>query len=99
MQRLPERTSCLQPHVFHSLVETGDRPTVHLLMRAVAAVDAYDGGLVSMTVGIGSGAAERLGPVGCGPFAVLRMESVARANAEARIARVIPDACPQYALL
>src|ERR1039458_1866543 len=39
VQHLPERGGLFQADVLHRLVETGDRPAVHLLVRAVAAVE------------------------------------------------------------
>ena len=46
-------------------------------MRAVAAVDAHDGCLVSVALGVGARSAESLGPVGGEPFAVPGVEAVA----------------------
>jgi len=82
VQDLPERSGLFQADVLHRLVETLDRPAVHLLMRAVAAVDPHDRGLVPVGAGIGGRTAEGLSPV-CGePLAVLRMESMAERMAD-----------------
>src|SRR5690348_12760532 len=46
VQHLPQRPARVQAGVLHRLVETGDRPPVHLLVRAIAAVDPHDRGLI-----------------------------------------------------
>src|SRR5690349_13959841 len=82
VQHLPQGFGRVQPHVLECLAETGDRPAVHLLVWAVAAMDPHYGRLVSIDVGVGGGAAEGLGPVRGEPLAVLRMEPVAERVAD-----------------
>jgi hypothetical protein len=77
VQHAAESSVSVEPDVSHRLVETGDRPAVHLVVRAVPAVDPHDRGLVSIAVGVGCRTSEGLGPVCSEPFAVLRMESMA----------------------
>src|SRR5580698_1979890 len=64
VQDLSQRPGLRDARVLHRLIEAGDAALVHLLVRAVAAMDPHDERLVSVAGGIGSGAAERLGPVG-----------------------------------
>jgi hypothetical protein len=82
VQDLPERPGRFQAGILHRLVETLDRPPVHLLVRAVAAVHPHDRRLVSAGAGIGGRTAEGLGPVRGESLAVLRMESVAERVAD-----------------
>src|SRR5262249_36295637 len=76
VQHLPEGLVG-EADVIEGLVETGDRALVHLLVRAVAAVDAHDRRLVAVVPGVAVGSAECLGPVGREPLAVLGVEAVA----------------------
>ena len=69
-------------HVLQGLVETGDRPLVHLLVRAVAAVDLHDKRLGSVRIGVRGRATEGLGPVRGESLLVLRMEAVAERVAD-----------------
>src|SRR6266571_6398477 len=82
VQYMPEWLGRVQPHVLQRLVETGDRPAVHLLVWAVAALGPHHRGLVSIGVGVGGGHPKSLGPVRSEPLAVLRMESVAERVAD-----------------
>src|SRR5215831_12951784 len=82
VQHLSQRPGRVQANVLHGLVETGDRPAVHIRVRAIAAVEPHDRGLVAIGAGVILRAAEGLGPV-CGePFGVLRMEPVAERVAD-----------------
>jgi len=63
--------------IFERLIETGDRPLVHVFMRAVAAVNAHDRRLITELVGVPCWPAERLRPVRSKALSVLRMVSVA----------------------
>jgi hypothetical protein len=47
VQDLPQRPSRVQAGVVHRLAETVDGAPVYLLVRAVAAVNLHDRGLVS----------------------------------------------------
>lgn len=82
MQHLLEVLARFKPHVLQGPVETGDRPTVHLLVWAVAAVDPHDGRLVPIGIGVGRRPPEGLGPVCSESLAVLGMESVAEGVAD-----------------
>jgi hypothetical protein len=77
VQHLPDGLGCVQPHIVHGLVKAGDRPAVHLLVRAVAAVDPHDRCLVSIVIGVGGWPAKSLSPVGSESLVVLGMESMA----------------------
>ena len=81
VQHLPQRLVG-EADVFQRLVEAGDRALIHLLVRAVAAVDAHDRCLVAVALGVGGRSAERLGPVGGEPLAVLGVEAVAEGVAD-----------------
>jgi hypothetical protein len=52
VEHLPQWRS-RQPRVRQGLVETGDRPAVHLLVPAAAAVDPHHGRLVAAGAGVG----------------------------------------------
>ena len=82
VQHGPGRVVLEQSDVRQRLVEAGDRPAVHLLVRSVAAVDAHHRGLVAVAVGVGRRATECLGPVGREALAVLRVETVAERVAD-----------------
>jgi len=76
VQHLPEPVVPGQPGVGQGLVETGDRPGVHVLVDAVAAVHPDHEGFVTVAVRIGRRPAEGLRPVGGEPLGVLGMETV-----------------------
>ena len=63
--------------IFQRLIETGDRPLVHLLVRPVPAVNPHDRGLIAVAIGVLRWSTEYLRPVGCKALGVLRVESVA----------------------
>ena len=71
-----------EPGVFQSLVETGDRTPVHLLVRAVSAVYPDYCSFVAVTLGVGVRSAQGFGPVGRESLAVLGMEAVAERVAD-----------------
>lgn len=71
-----------QTDVCDGLVETGDCSTVHLVMRAVAAVHADYRGLVPEGVGVTVRASERLRPVSGEALAVIGMEAMAEGVAD-----------------
>jgi hypothetical protein len=52
-----------EPDIFERLIETYNRPLVHLLMRPVAAVNPDDRSLATMPIGVGRWPTERLRPV------------------------------------
>jgi len=68
--------------IFHRLIETSDRPLVHLLVESVAAVNTNDRSLITKVVGIGRRSAKRLNPVGSKTLGMLRVESVAERMAD-----------------
>src|SRR5690348_998071 len=82
MQHLSDRLVCHQPHIAQGLVEAGDRPAVHLLVRAVAAMDPHYRRLIAIATGVAGRPAERLGPIRGEPLAVLRMEPMAERVAD-----------------
>ena len=77
MQHLAQPVVAGEADIFQRLIETGDRALVHLLVRAVAAVNADDRRLVTEGVRVGRWPTERLRPVRGKALGVLRMESVA----------------------
>ena len=81
MQHLPQ-WFLGEAHVFQRLVETGDRALIHLLVRAVAAVDPHDRCFVAVAFGVDGRSAERFGPIGSEPLAVLGVKAVAEGVAD-----------------
>jgi hypothetical protein len=77
VQDLPERVIVCETYVHQGLIETGNRPSVHFLVRPVAAVHPDDGALIPVQVRIPCGTAERFRPIGSESLGVLWMESVA----------------------
>ena len=77
MERLPERVVRGQAGVLERLVEAGDRPPIHVVVLAVAGVEADDKRLVAERAGVGRRPAERLRPVGGQPLGVVGLEAVA----------------------
>src|SRR5262249_57269518 len=73
---LPELPVRAQPHVLECLIETGNRPPIHLLVHAIAAMYADDRCFIAVLLGIGGGPSKRLAPVGRQPLAMLRMKPV-----------------------
>ena len=76
VQHLPDRVVLGESDVRHGLVEAGDRPPVHLLVRPISAVEPHDRCLVAVGVGVGRGATDRLGPVRGEPLGVIGAEPV-----------------------
>jgi hypothetical protein len=76
VQHLPQRLLG-EADVCQCLVKASDRALIHFLVRAVAAVDAHDGCLAAVALGVGVRSAERVGAVGGEPLAVLGVEAVA----------------------
>src|SRR5262245_4653624 len=77
VQHAPEPLVAREPYIFKRLIETRDRPLVHLLVRPVAAVNPDDRGLIAIQVGVGRWPTERLRPV-CGKaLGLLRVVTVA----------------------
>ncbi len=63
--------------IFQRLIETSDRPLVHLLVRPVAAVNPHDRSLITVAVGVRRWPTECLRPVRGKALGVLRVVSVA----------------------
>jgi hypothetical protein len=59
----PEPLVAGEADIFDRLIETGNRPLVHLLVRPVAAVNPHDRGLVTVLVRVRRWPPERLPPV------------------------------------
>ena len=96
MQHLPEWPGRFQARVLHCLVETGDRPAVHLLVRAIAAVDPHDRGLVSVDARVGGGAAEIAERA---PLAVQSMKQTLRAPLVQKVRAVLERELSEQARL
>ena len=62
--------------VIHGAVEALNRPAVHLIVRAVAAVHANHGGLVAMLFAVGQRTAPGLAPVRRESLGVLWVEAM-----------------------
>src|SRR6185503_2208480 len=82
VQDAPEPFVTVKSGVLQSLIETGDRSLVHLLVRTVATVDPHDGSLITVLFGVGCWPTERLGPVRRKTLGVLWMESMAERMAD-----------------
>jgi hypothetical protein len=77
VQHASETLFACEPDIFQRLIETRDRPLVHLLVRTVAAVNPDDRGLVTIPIGVGRWPTECLRPV-CGKaLGVLRVVTMA----------------------
>src|SRR4030095_2784343 len=63
--------------LWQRLIETSDRPLVHLPMWPIAAVDPHDRGLITVAIGVRRWPTECLRPVRGKALGVLRVESVA----------------------
>src|SRR5580692_2369354 len=77
VQHAPKPLVAGEADIFQSLIETSDRPLVHLLVQPVAAVSPHDRGLVTVLVRVRRWPAECLGPVRGKALGVLRVVSVA----------------------
>ena len=64
-QNLPEPVVRVQADVGQGLIETRDRPAIHLLMRPIAAVKPHDVSLIAIGRGVRRWSAEGLCPI-CG---------------------------------
>jgi hypothetical protein len=82
VQHLTQRPASWQAGILHGQVETGDGPAVHLLVRAVAAVQPHHEALIAVAAGVDGGTAESLSPVGGQPLVVAGVESVAERMAD-----------------
>jgi hypothetical protein len=81
VQHASEALVAREPDIFQRLIETRDRPLVHLPVRPVAAVNPDDRGLIAIPVGVGRWPTECFRPV-CGKaLGVLRVVSVAECMA------------------
>ena len=82
MEHLSQSSVVGQSGINKSLVEAGNRTTIHFVVYPVAAVHPYDGGLVTIGIGVRPGATKCLRPV-CGEaLDVLRVEAVAERMAD-----------------
>src|ERR1044071_10194112 len=72
-----ESLVAVESGIVQGLIETGDRSLVHLLVRAVAAVNPDDGRLITVLVGVRCWSTECLGPVRSKTLGVLGVKSVA----------------------
>ncbi|HEY8187823.1 MAG TPA: hypothetical protein VIF64_17260, partial [Pyrinomonadaceae bacterium] len=77
VQHASEALVVREPDIFQRLIETRDRPLVHLPVRPVAAVNPDHRGLITIPVGVGRWPTECLRPVRGKALGVLRVESVA----------------------
>jgi quercetin dioxygenase-like cupin family protein len=77
VQHLSDLLVVSKADVGQRLIETGDRPMVHLLMRTIAAVDPHHRGLVAVSNRVGGRPPKCLGPVGGEPLGVLGVKAVA----------------------
>jgi len=77
VQHTPEPLVAGEADIFQRLIETSDRPLVHLLVQPVAAVNPHDRGLITVLVRIRRWSTECLGPVRGKALGVLRVVSVA----------------------
>src|SRR5262249_42267680 len=59
--------------ILQRLIETSDRPLIHLLVQSVAAVNPHHRGLIPVPVGVGRWPTECLLPVGGKTLGVLRV--------------------------
>src|SRR5258708_5482613 len=76
MQNLPNPIVVSKTGICQCLIETGDRSTVHLLVKAVATVYSHHRGLVAIGGRIRRRPSKCLGPVGGEPLAMLGVKPV-----------------------
>ena len=81
VQHTPKPLVAGEADILQRLIETSDRPLVHLLVQPVTAVNAHDRGLITVPVRVHRWPAECLGPVRGKAFGVLRVVSVAECMA------------------
>jgi len=77
VKHAPELFVAGEADIFERLIETGNRPLVHLLVRPVAAVNPHDRGFITVLVRVRRWSTECLGPVRGKALGVLRVVSVA----------------------
>src|SRR5262245_21910581 len=77
MQRASEPFVAGNTDIFQRLIETGDCPLVHLLVRTVAAVNPHNRGLITVPIGVRRWPTKCLRPVRGKALGVLRVESAA----------------------
>ena len=77
MQHASKPLVAPEADIFQRLIETSDRPPVHLLVRPVAAVNPNDRGLITVLVGVGRWPTKCLRPVRGKALGMLRVVSVA----------------------
>jgi hypothetical protein len=77
VQHASEALVVREPDIFQRLIETRDRPLVHLMVRPVAAVNPDDRGLITILVGVGRWPTECLCPVRGKALGVLGVVTVA----------------------
>ena len=63
--------------IYQRLIETSDRPLVHLLVQAVPTVNPHDRSLITIAIGVRRWPTECFRPVRGKALGVLRVESVA----------------------
>src|SRR5262245_34428275 len=77
MQHALEPLVAGKADIFQRLIETSDRPLIHLLVRPIAAVNPHDRGLITVPLGVRRWSTKRLRPVRGKALGVLRVQSVA----------------------
>jgi hypothetical protein len=77
VQHASEALVTRKSHIFQRLIETLDRPLVHLLVRSVAAVNPDDGGLITIPIGVDRWPTEGFRPVRGKAFGVLGVVTMA----------------------
>jgi hypothetical protein len=78
VQRASEALVACEPDILQRLIETRNRPLIHLLVRPVAAVNPDDRSLITILVGVGRWPTECLCPVRGKALGVLRVVTVAK---------------------
>jgi hypothetical protein len=77
VKHAPEPLITGEADIFERLIEAGDRPLVHLLVRPVTAVNPDDRRLITELVSVRRWSTESLPPVRGKALSVLRVVSVA----------------------
>jgi hypothetical protein len=77
VKHAPELFVAGETDIFERLIETGDRPLVHLLVRPVATVNPHDRGLITVLVRVRRWPTESLTPIRGKALSMLRVVSVA----------------------
>ena len=77
VQHLSELLVGGKPDIFQRLIETRDRPLVHLLVQPVATMNPHDRGFITVAIGVCRWPTECFGPVRGKALGVLWVESVA----------------------